>query len=58
MTCIWLCLGASQVQHFADDKETHVETEHKNKQVGEINMDILGFVCSVFFFFLILEVNF
>lgn len=46
------------MQHFADDKETHVETERKNKQVGEINMDILGFVCSVFFFFLILEVNF
>lgn len=46
------------MQHFADDKETHVETEHKNKQVGEINMDILGFVWLVFFFFLILEVNF
>lgn len=55
MTRIWLCLGASQVQHFADDK-THVETKYKNKQIGEVNMDISGFVCLGFF--LVLEVNF
>lgn len=38
------------MQHFADDK-THVETKYKNKQIGEVNMDISGFVWLVFFSF-------
>lgn len=50
MTCIWLYLVASQVQHFADDKETHAETEHKNRQVVKINMDIAGFGVLAFLF--------
>lgn len=50
MTCIWLCLVASQVQRFADDKETHVGAEYKNKQAVEINMHLSGFAVLAFLF--------
>lgn len=52
-TRIQVCLPASQVQHFADDKETHTETKHKNKHILEIQESTWKT-----FFFLILEVNF
>lgn len=55
MTCIWLCLVASQVQPFAADKETHVEAEYKNRQVVERNMDIAEFGILAFLFSLINE---
>lgn len=49
MTCIQFCPVASQGQHFADDKETHIETEYKNKHILEIQESIWKVVGWVFF---------
>lgn len=49
MTCIQFCLVTSEVQHFADDKETHTETEYKNKhtlEIQESTRKTLGFFKS------------
>lgn len=57
MTCIQICLVASQVQHFADDKETHTETEYENKHILEIQESPWK-VFLLVLVFLVLEVNF